>query len=577
MFRSTQGCWTCRLRHKKCDETHPFCQVCTSRDIQCDGYNEKPAWLDGGLREQQYRAEIKQAVKRNFKLKKRGVSNFSTVAEGNSAANSREEGGPVSSSTPGPQRQSTVSVSRQRPNLPGAPASTPDIITQLTPLSDTPTSLARFPNEQAQTSELVGRRVTNYRDAELVMHYFDHVFPLQFRFHTQDLNGGGRGWLLWLLVKSGPLYHATLSLSALHQFTLRFHNQGDKYAELKEYHTTALRDLQLFLQHTQESGGLDERSRQIEVLACGVSLISFELFRGGVSDWQPHLNALASIVAALENDPANSRQIEGETSFQQAGGSMQMEDAALPFLIAVVLWFDLVSCASTGSAPRLSYTSLMVDHKIDLAGVMGCQNWAMAAIGDLAWLNAWKKFAQQSGALNIRELVVRGRRVEEKLGHGLAMLDSQNHFELAIVSRTSSGRYPNFSCSYISIVVTRVFACAALVQLRTIVSGSFPDLPEVCHAVDRTISALQQVKDPQDMRGLIWPICISGCMAGPSRQSFFESLIKSVLGNGQQDFGNSATILRVMKKCWESRLMDPSQEWDWARAMAEMGICGLLV
>jgi len=109
------------------------------------------------------------------------------------------------------------------------------------------------------------------------MYYFDFVFPLQFRFHTRDLNRGGRGWLLWLLVKTGPLYHAALSLSALHQFVLRFHDQGDKYAELHEYHTHALRDLQLFLQRSQVSGGVDERSRQIEILACGVSLISFEV------------------------------------------------------------------------------------------------------------------------------------------------------------------------------------------------------------------------------------------------------------------------------------------------------------
>lgn len=123
----------------------------------------------------------------------------------------------------------------------------------------------------------LGRNVFEYRDAELLMHYFDYVFALQFRFLVQDLDKGGRGWLLWLLVKTGPLYQAALSLAALHQYTLRYRDQSEKYVELHNYHSKALRDLQLFLQENQATNSVAETARHMEVLACGVSLISFEV------------------------------------------------------------------------------------------------------------------------------------------------------------------------------------------------------------------------------------------------------------------------------------------------------------
>ncbi|CAE6420028.1 unnamed protein product [Rhizoctonia solani] len=37
-IRSTNGCYTCKNRKKKCDETHPHCLRCTGMGIQCGGY-----------------------------------------------------------------------------------------------------------------------------------------------------------------------------------------------------------------------------------------------------------------------------------------------------------------------------------------------------------------------------------------------------------------------------------------------------------------------------------------------------------------------------------------------------------
>ena len=70
--RSTHGCWTCRLRKKKCDENHPSCFRCTSLQIACDGYGPRPYWMDrGDLQREQARykthiiAQFKSAMREN--------------------------------------------------------------------------------------------------------------------------------------------------------------------------------------------------------------------------------------------------------------------------------------------------------------------------------------------------------------------------------------------------------------------------------------------------------------------------------------------------------------------------------
>ncbi|KAH8817350.1 fungal-specific transcription factor domain-containing protein [Xylogone sp. PMI_703] len=62
--RSTLGCWTCRLRRKKCDEVHPCCSACRNLEIECDGYGPKPDWMDGGAKERLHLEELKRSIKR---------------------------------------------------------------------------------------------------------------------------------------------------------------------------------------------------------------------------------------------------------------------------------------------------------------------------------------------------------------------------------------------------------------------------------------------------------------------------------------------------------------------------------
>lgn len=198
----------------------------------------------------------------------------------------------------------------------------------------------------------------------------------------------------------------------------------------------------------------------------------------------------------------------------------------------------------------------------------------MVAIGDLAILDLWKKQAQQADTLSDQELLLRSQSVREKLEEGLASLESQFNLSSTAANSQHTATEPNNNVVY---KVTRVFASAALVQLHTIVHGAFPGHTDIQIAIQKTVKALEQVQDPQDMRGLIWPICISGCMAEEHQQFVFEDLIQKIVGQSLQDFGNSTTALLIMQKCWKLRLTNPNKQWNWQSTMVEIGICGLLV
>lgn len=223
MARSRKGCWTCRIRHRRCDETLPLCKECTTRHITCHGYEvEAPEWMKDEQRLQAELQRIKSAVKENFrrikKLQNRPV-----------AAN--------------PLRGiSCASHSSQSDSLVAAPP-----------------------------------RNTTFREAQHLVHYLDYIFPIQYTFYVHVPDLGGRGWLFWLLMRSAPLRNAALTLSAFHQHSTSPSRTEDQVDELLRYHTKALQELRQVVSRREEGGFAGSREEWIEFVAGGLFLISFEV------------------------------------------------------------------------------------------------------------------------------------------------------------------------------------------------------------------------------------------------------------------------------------------------------------
>ncbi|KJX95554.1 transcriptional regulatory protein pro-1 [Zymoseptoria brevis] len=66
--RSRSGCFTCRLRRKKCEEGKPACKACTHLGLRCD--YKRPLWWSNGEQRRNQKEHIKNVIKKTQLSKK---------------------------------------------------------------------------------------------------------------------------------------------------------------------------------------------------------------------------------------------------------------------------------------------------------------------------------------------------------------------------------------------------------------------------------------------------------------------------------------------------------------------------
>jgi hypothetical protein len=118
-------------------------------------------------------------------------------------------------------------------------------------------------------------------EADLLMHYLDHVFYLQFRFYGRSTSVVGRGWLLSLLTDTKSLYHAILGLSAFHKQSMLLQSNDSIYRELvwpglQNHVSLALEELQLAAKTNMKSPNRSLKDA-ISHLACMIQSIFLEV------------------------------------------------------------------------------------------------------------------------------------------------------------------------------------------------------------------------------------------------------------------------------------------------------------
>ncbi|KAF7954140.1 hypothetical protein EAE96_005272 [Botrytis aclada] len=542
--RSSTGCWTCRLRKKKCQEERPTCSTCDSLHIICHGYSEKPTWMNGGSAEKAESERIKRVIKENKKRKREIVS---------------------------------LNVAKN------GPGSTPITDSSMT---DTESNDAfRKPSCVGCSLSLM---INDYhgREANLLMHYLDIVFPLQFRFYRPLASEGGRGWLLSILLHTRPLYHAALSLSAYHQsayhqsamYTRNGSKTSDNILEdLEKHHCLALVGLRQHIDRLSLEIGSGRTKTKVEILACMICLISFEVLKGDSDNWQTHLQAARTIFMSLKDNfllPSNTL-----NAWQEIGGSPNTdsdalsldEELALEFFSTSLIWFDGISSVTIGANSEYSnvYPSIlrMDNGKIQLCKLMGVQNWVMIAIMDIALLAEWKTAREGFGDLSQSQLARRAACIEDQIEHGM----QENRDRQTSVNSDLCGIRAQESQH-----VTHIFACAAKVYLYVTQSGAYPRIPEIRDSVSVALDAFRSLPDGRWICHLVWPFCIVSCMADEEHEDEFRQ-IAALVKKEQEIFCNFQNASSIMEECWRLRKSQPSSPWSWATAMSSLGVKTLLV
>jgi C6 transcription factor Pro1 len=258
---------------------------------------------------------------------------------------------------------------------------------------------------------------------------------------------------------------------------------------------------------------------------------------------------------------------------------LSTSNLTLEIFTGVTLWLDILSCASTGLGPchsQLCIAALTEENsKVQLQDLMGCENWAMLLIREIAILKVSRD--QASSQQDQEDLQRRAADIEQRLEAGLRKT-AKPYVELTEYSE--SARTTEMSRQIEIKGITQFMALAAFIYLHVSVHGSGPQsLPVAGELLFRWMFNIRFMTDSRVVPYLLWPICIAGCMATtPLQEQYFRDIVADEVADGKSS-DTWLYVLQVMELCWKMRRTEgkDSEGWDWERAMRVQGRIVLLV
>ncbi|KAM5354864.1 hypothetical protein ACJ41O_001510 [Fusarium nematophilum] len=532
--RTKTGCWTCRLRRKKCDENTPSCSNCVSRSLHCYGYGQKPAWM-------------------------LGKENWQQVLDSDEAKAIRN----------GAERAYTR---RRQGKLRQAPWSTGVLVQDLNELGRPAPAQGSSLDLSTRVDRTWSNCTQTLRDCDYspnyqyVQTFLDVIFPLQWGFFDLSRQPGRR-WFFDTIVASEPIYHATCGMRISFESGLKTgytNGHCDVTPEVQVSRLLALQGLQAYISDMQQQK-LNKAflPKAIHAVAVILLLTSLEIFGETQGAWEVHHNAAGTVLDLIETQIAASDGGDiGSIGQLLANPGPGFETPALEFFVATYAWADILAEAAHGMAyskPRaFNYLPLIQRGLIDTQAIMGCRNSVMMAIKEVSIFAASvRKWQQSEPAERARALA---------LGIQDLIQDVASCF-----SRSAVG--PEADSSW----VTLLHAHAALIFLQTVAThealGSHH--LDMLQSVNKCVELLEALP-PQLFIRVCWPFTVAGCMAGEGHHSAFRAMVRRVEDSGHV-LGFTWKGLIVMEECWQLRRCKPESIWCWRTTMEHMGARILLI
>ncbi|KAH8799075.1 fungal-specific transcription factor domain-containing protein [Xylogone sp. PMI_703] len=543
--RSRKGCWTCRLRRKKCDETHPQCKQCLTAGLDCHGFGQKPAWMDGDVREKAELATIRLKIEMILLPLKLSLLNLTTLSS----------------------------------------------------LISTTTKMVRFANYKLFEMDVDVKPIgtprsvhllsdCSFQDSHLLLHFIEEVHTWVFRFRSSHQFKFDRSGLLWLIIRHRPLYHIALALSAAHIHAYKI-PKGITISQedLMYKYDLAMQELRSCLQQYTCAIRTNAKPDHVLILLYIVMIMFLNVIHSQGQGWRVHLQAALSVIEPLVlHHSQGYSQCSHENSIgltvtlsSEITSSWEYEMADL--LMGLVIWFDILSNICLNASPSLctspSLCNLYIKFLespnlgINLDKATGCQDWVIVSMLSIYSFRDWKIAARTEGSLSIWELTRKATNIRQRLEEGIAGISQQRlEHESQLRDQTMNG-ISMAKSRYEILTITQVFASAALVFLEATVSGPYPSLIEVEREVDQAIDVLKDLPDPTLLQYLGWPLCVIGCMAQPKHYGLLQSLF-SIVDNIDEVI--LSDITRLVQRCWTLREnYQDGNGVDWNDAMQNLG------
>ena len=407
---------------------------------------------------------------------------------------------------------------------------------------------------------------------DLVRHYLDHILTgRQYMLADKSI----LDFIIQTIQSSGAVRDAVCLLATLHRQAIRQNRlsngssdfgQGSSVDALQTYYRICN---SLSPKHTYSE---DEA-------LTGLLVVSAFLFDGGRGRWSDFLGVASNWVESVLS------------RFDDTADFLLRCTDSQRFIIKTTFWFDILASTTKLEPPRfLVYyqrlwgapsayigesrfaPSASQASELSMLTVMGCENATALALAEVSALACWKERQLQKGTLSMVALVERGKAIERNhLAPGspvvrAAPLDpwATAEAEMALRRRLTSN----------------IFRAAAKVYLHSVVSGDYPNCPEIREGVRETIECLQSMPAVKStlsssvLRSVVFGICLCGCLTDDYAER--QCILQRLDEESTEAVGNCAEAKRVMERVWERRDAN-GKPISWRDAMQELGAESLLL
>ncbi|PVI00266.1 hypothetical protein DM02DRAFT_527404 [Periconia macrospinosa] len=627
--RSRTGCFTCRLRRKKCDEGKPSCRACKHLGLKCE-YKRPMWWSNAGQRRDQ-KELIKNIIKRT-KLQEKNTQGISMSANTPpSLCHSLPTSDTYSEGfgcTRAPSVDSQISLENYNFN----PISTPDIFNSasmpppmFTPSFQHPGQFTPYEVDIKTESQMFIDDVPTRRDSTISTFstyqappVVGQPFPTE-NWIQQDYYESRRESYaeepLDLQVFDFP--HGSFSPS--HQATIQV-DECDQHL-LNHFIENVVRLIFPILEVNQHGSARSDvilpalESNKTYLHCClsvaAIHLKATERIQGESIDQdilRHRYSTVSELCEALNRDTDHAHILEATLGmiffqcsvgrpndslpdipwhqhFQAATSLVHKLDypahlVALngqphtrpPFNMTLASWIDILGATMLGRTPAFADTyreKLIADAPSGLIDLMGCEDRIMYLISEIACLEALKLDNMDEVQLCAHIRV---------LGDQISMTEPPPGSVANAYSSTGAIRPKQLSRN-----MSAVFRLAARIHLCSLV----PDFDRTQGSIANLVKALSDAMDfipagPEGFdRSLVWPLLIAGSVSlpnSPFRKMFADRAAR--MGEASE-FGSFGRIKELLKDVW--RINDDAlangdkQSVHWRDTMRQKGWDFLLI
>ncbi|KAI9931221.1 hypothetical protein ASPWEDRAFT_233568 [Aspergillus wentii DTO 134E9] len=575
--RSRSGCFTCRLRRKKCDEAHPSCGACSNLCVKCE--YKRPSWWGNADQRRIQKERIKNKIKQT-KMNERNGSLTDPLGRSRSIAvtspltpeyefnrplyaepydlfSSHMPAPGMSQIVYGPYGPYEIDVKTERqtyindvplrhdssistfstfappqlnaplPTFPSEDMFREEYFGQLPTLEGIDPTLYDPTMEDQTFSTLQSNIPVDDHDRPLLDHFIHNVLRLIFPVSEAHQRGHARAETILQALETNKCYlHCCLSVSAIHLKTTEGLVGEQIDHDIMRHRYEAI---------SQLCQALGQDIDHQEILDATLAMIFFHCSVGPSDDYLPdipwfdHFQAASNLVNRL-GLPAQMLDCDGTYM-------------APPFSMTLTSWIDILGSTMQGKTPQFAHTyrsKHLSGSSSGLSELMGCDDRVMYLISEIACLDALRAEGRVDDMSVCSHVSALGRQLEYTEPTEPALESPYSPVTGAIRPEILTRN------------MTTIFRIAARIYLCSLVPGFDRDQPSNLNLVSAITNALQYIPPgPNGFdRSLVWPLLIAGAFSAPTSE-FRTVLAERAASLGDHaDLGSFGRMYRLLQEVW---------------------------